>query len=259
MCRTRFYWRWCWGTIVTHTLLTLQPNPMSRTERLLDILQILRRHRRPVSGAILAEETGISLRTLYRDIATLQSMGAEIDGEPGLGYVLKPGFLLPPLMFSPEEIEALALGLKWAGHRTDGPMGQAARDAMAKLEAVLPPQLRQRFEDDSLVIVPYQEQPQREGLPLIRQALNEERKLSLDYADQKGARTERVVWPVTVGFFDSTRVLAAWCELRNDYRHFRVDRIREARVLCEKTPKRRYQMMKEWRKTLLTKTDSGEG
>lgn len=241
-----------------HALPTLQPNPMSRTERLLDILQILRRHRRPVRGALLAEETGISLRTLYRDIATLQSMGAEIDGEPGLGYVLKPGFLLPPLMFSAEEIEALALGLKWAGHRTDGPMGQAARDAMAKLEAVLPPQLRQRFEDDSLVIVPHQQPPQREDLPLIRQALNEERKLSLDYADHKGARTERVVWPVTVGFFDSTRVLAAWCELRNDYRHFRVDRIREARVLCEKTPKRRYQMMKEWRKTLLTKTDSGE-
>ncbi|GAA0680845.1 YafY family protein [Marinobacterium maritimum] len=230
---------------------------MSRTERLLDILQILRRHRRPVRGAVLAEETGISLRTLYRDIATLQSMGAEIDGEPGLGYALKPGFLLPPLMFSPEEIEALALGLKWAGERTDGPMGQAARDAMAKLEAVLPPELRQRFDDDALVIVPCRRPPQREDLPLIRQALNEERKLSLHYTDQSGARTDRVVWPVTVGFFDSVQVLAAWCELRNDYRHFRIDRILEAQVLSEKTPKRRFQMMKEWRKTLLTETDSG--
>lgn len=230
--------------------------PMSRTERLLDILQILRRHRRPVRGAVLAEETGISLRTLYRDIATLQSMGAEIDGEPGLGYVLKPGFMLPPLMFSPEEIEALALGLKWVGERTDGPMGQAARDAMAKLGAVLPPELRQRFDDDALVIVPSGALPQREDLPLVRQALNEERKLSLDYADQNGARTERVVWPVTVGFFDSVQVLAAWCELRKDYRHFRIDRILKAQVLSEKTPKRRFQMMKEWRKTLLTKTDS---
>ncbi|MCP8686536.1 helix-turn-helix transcriptional regulator [Marinobacterium sedimentorum] len=232
---------------------------MSRTERLFDILQILRRHRRPVSGALLAEETGVSLRTLYRDIATLQSMGAQIDGEPGLGYVLKPGFLLPPLMFSHQEIEALALGLKWVGQRTDGEMGQAAREAMAKLGAVLPPELRQRFEDDALVIVPHRQPPQREDLPLIRQALNEERKLSLDYADQQGARTERVVWPVTVGFFDSTQVLAAWCELRNDYRHFRVDRILEARVLCERTPRRRHQMMKEWRQTLLTKTDSGTG
>jgi predicted DNA-binding transcriptional regulator YafY len=232
---------------------------MSRTERLFDILQILRRHRRPVSGALLAEETGVSLRTLYRDIATLQSMGAQIDGEPGLGYVLKPGFLLPPLMFSHQEIEALALGLKWVGQRTDGDMGQAAREAMAKLGAVLPPELRQRFEDDALVIVPQRQPPQREDLPLIRQALNEERKLSLDYADQQGARTERVVWPVTVGFFDCTQVLAAWCELRNDYRHFRVDRILAARVLCERTPRRRHQMMKEWRQTLLTKTDSGTG
>ncbi len=229
---------------------------MSRTERLLDILQILRRHRRPVKGAVLAEETGISLRTLYRDIATLQSMGAEIDGEPGLGYVLKPGFLLPPLMFSPEEIEALALGLKWAGTRTDGPMGQAAREAMAKLGAVLPRELRQRFDDDAFVVVPCGPQPVRQDLPLIRKALNEECKLLLDYSDQKGDRTQRVIWPVTVGFFDSVQVLAAWCELRDDYRHFRIDRIRDVKALVEKTPKRRFQMMKEWRQTLLTETDS---
>lgn len=230
---------------------------MSRTERLLDILQILRRHRRPVRGAVLAEETGISLRTLYRDIATLQSMGAEIDGEPGLGYVLKPGFLLPPLMFSSEEIEALALGLKWAGTRTDGPLGQAARDAMAKLGAVLPDELRRRFDDDALVVVPCGPQPVREDLPLIRKALSDECKLLLDYSDQKGAKTQRVVWPVTVGFFDSVQVLAAWCELRNDYRHFRIDRIQGAQLLTEKTPRRRSQMMKEWRQTLLTETDSG--
>ena len=230
---------------------------MSRTERLLDILQILRRHRRPVRGAVLAEETGISLRTLYRDIATLQSMGAEIDGEPGLGYVLKPGFLLPPLMFSPEEIEALALGLKWAGTRTDGPLGQAARDAMAKLGAVLPDELRRRFDDDALVVVPCGPQPAREDLPLIRKALSDECKLLLDYSDQKGAKTQRIVWPVTVGFFDSVQVLAAWCELRDDYRHFRIDRIQGAQLLTEKTPRRRSQMMKEWRKTLLTETDSG--
>lgn len=229
---------------------------MSRTERLFDILQILRRHRLPVSGALLAEETGISLRTLYRDIATLQSMGAEIEGEPGVGYVLKPGFLLPPLMFSPQEIEALALGLKWAAKRTDGPMGQAARNAMAKVGAVLPPELRHRFDDDALVVVPSREMPPREDLPLIRQALNEERKLSLSYADQKGARSERVVWPITVGFFDSTQVLAAWCELRGDYRHFRIDRILDAQILAETPPKRRHQMMKEWRSMLLTKTDS---
>ncbi|WP_353979128.1 YafY family protein [Salinicola endophyticus] len=231
---------------------------MSRSERLFDLLQVLRRHRRPVSASVLAEATGVSVRTLYRDIASLRQQGAPIDGEAGVGYVLNPGFLLPPLMFSAEEIEALALGLKWAGERTDGPMGQAAREAMAKIEAILPAALRYRFEDDALVIVPSWEPTTREDLPLIRQALSEERKLALDYTDQTGARTERIVWPVNVGFFDSIRVLTAWCELRNAYRHFRVDRILGASILPERTPRRRHQMMKEWRKTLLTKTDSGE-
>lgn len=224
---------------------------MSRTERLLDILQILRRHRRPVSGAVLAQETGVSLRTLYRDIATLQSMGAEIDGEPGMGYVLKPGFLLPPLMLSPTEIEALALGLKWASQRTDAPMGEAARNAMAKVGAVLPPELRHRFEDDALAVIPRWEAAEREDLPVIRQALGEERKLLLGYADQHGARSERVVWPVTVGYMDATQILAAWCELRGDYRHFRVDRIEHVTLLPARMPRRRGDLQKEWRDTIL--------
>ncbi len=100
---------------------------MSRSERLLDLLNNLRRHRRPVSGRALAEETGVSLRTLYRDIASLQAQGATIEGEPGVGYVLKPGYLLPPLMFTPEEIEALALGSRWVAERADvGPFEELA-------------------------------------------------------------------------------------------------------------------------------------
>ncbi len=112
---------------------------MSRTHRLFDLMQALRRHRKPVSGAALAREAGVSLRTLYRDIAALQALGAEIDGEPGLGYVLRPGFLLPPLMLSAAEIEALALGAQWVARRTDEGLSQAARNAMAKIAAVLPP------------------------------------------------------------------------------------------------------------------------
>ena len=104
---------------------------MSRSERLFDLLQALRRHRRPVSGRTLAEETGVSLRTLYRDIASLQAQGADIEGEPGLGYVLKPGFLLPPLMFSAEEIEALVLGTRWVAVRADSHLQGAARNALA--------------------------------------------------------------------------------------------------------------------------------
>ena len=160
---------------------------MSRAERLFDLLQILRQHRWPVSGAVLAREAGISLRTLYRDIASLQALGAQIEGEPGLGYVLKPGFLLPPLMFSAQEIEALALGLKWVGRRTDEDMGQAARSVMAKVAAVLPADLRDRIEDDAMVVGPGWERPQAVDLALLRRALNEGRKLALSYTDEKGA------------------------------------------------------------------------
>ena len=111
---------------------------MSRAQRLLDLLQLLHRHRRPVTGQSLADELGVSVRTLYRDIATLQAQGAHIEGEPGLGYVLRPGFLLPPLMFSEEELSALVLGMRWVADRGDGPLARAARDATAKIAAVLP-------------------------------------------------------------------------------------------------------------------------
>jgi predicted DNA-binding transcriptional regulator YafY/glutathione S-transferase len=231
---------------------------MSRASRLFDLLQILRRHRQPVTGAALAREAGISLRTLYRDIAALQALGAEIDGEPGLGYVLRPGFLLPPLMFSSAEIEAMALGLKWVGRRTDASMSQAARNVIAKVAAVLPNELRDRLDDDALLIGPGRERPQTVELALLRRALNEEKKLMISYVDEKGATTARVVWPVTLGFFETTRMLAAWCELRQGFRHFRTDRIRASEILPERLPKPRRTLMKEWRNTLLTEIDSGK-
>jgi predicted DNA-binding transcriptional regulator YafY len=115
---------------------------MSRSARLLDLLQLLRRHRQPVSGDNLARELGISIRTLYRDIATLQAQGADITGEPGIGYILKPGFMLPPLMFSEDELEALVLGSRWVSKRAGGPLGKAAENALAKIASVLPKDLR---------------------------------------------------------------------------------------------------------------------
>ena len=119
---------------------------MSRAERLLDLLQTLRRHRLPVSGHRLAADLGVSLRTLYRDIATLQAQGAEIEGEPGIGYVLKPGFMLPPMMFSQDEIEALVLGSRWVARATDSRLAAAGADALAKIAAVLPADMREAVE-----------------------------------------------------------------------------------------------------------------
>jgi predicted DNA-binding transcriptional regulator YafY len=223
---------------------------MSRTHRLFDLLQMLRGRRRPVSGAELAREAGISLRTLYRDIVALQALGAGIDGEAGVGYVLKPGFLLPPLMFSAQEIEALTLGLQWVARRTDAEMALAASSAMAKVSAVLPADLRAKMEDDALLVAPSRALPQAVPLALLRRVLSEERKLAISYADEKGAKTRRVVWPVTLGFTDATRILVAWCELRSDFRHFRTDRIEAADMLAERTPRPRRTLIKEWRQTL---------
>src|SRR5580692_4473540 len=223
---------------------------MSRTHRLFDLLQMLRGRRRPVSGAELAREAGISLRTLYRDILALQALGAGIDGEAGVGYVLKPGFLLPPLMFSAQEIEALTLGLQWVARRTDAEMALAAGNAMAKVSAVLPADLRVKMEDDALLVAPSRALPQAVPLTLLRRVLSEERKLAISYADEKGAKTQRVVWPVTLGFTDTTRILVAWCELRSDFRHFRTDRIETADMLSDRTPGPRRALLKEWRQIM---------
>ena len=127
---------------------------MSRAERLLELIQILRRHRRPVSGRMLAAELGVSLRTLYRDIGALQAQGAGIDGEAGVGYILRPGFMLPPLMFSEDEIEALVLGSRWVADRGDARLGAAARNALAKIAAVLPADLRDELDASALLVGP---------------------------------------------------------------------------------------------------------
>jgi predicted DNA-binding transcriptional regulator YafY len=223
---------------------------MSRTERLFDLLQVLRRHRQPVTGRQLAAEVGISLRTLYRDMASLQALGADIEGEAGLGYVLKPGFLLPPLMFSAEEIEALVLGSRWVAQRADGPLGEAARGALGKIAAVLPPELRGEMESSALLVGPGQALADAApvDLTVIRQAIRRERKLLLVYADGRGAASERTVWPFALGFFDRVRVVVAWCELRQGFRHFRCDRIGALTVLDQRYPRRRQALLADWRR-----------
>src|SRR3954468_18910254 len=153
---------------------------MSRAQRLLDLIQALRRHRRPVSGATLADEAGVSLRTLYRDIETLKAQGAHIDGEAGVGYLLRPGFMLPPLMFSEEEIEALVLGSRWVSERADGLLGKAARNVLAKIGAVLPDDLRDSIDASGLLIGPGAPIAAGDGeLAAIREAIRAERRLRI--------------------------------------------------------------------------------
>lgn len=225
---------------------------MSRSERLLDLIQILRRHRRPVSGRTLAGEMGISIRTLYRDIATLQGQGAPIEGEAGLGYVLKPGFMLPPLMFTDEEIEAIVLGSRWVAKQPDQRLSAAATDALAKIAAVLPDDLREDLDATTLLVGPTAGAIEGIDLGLVRQAIRNERKLGFFYRDAGGAASQRMVWPFALGFFDKVRVVVAWCETRQDFRHFRADRISGLDVTEARYPRRRQMLLKEWRATLDT-------
>jgi predicted DNA-binding transcriptional regulator YafY len=219
---------------------------MSRAQRLLEVIQILRRHRHPVAGASLAAELGVSLRTVYRDIETLQGQGAHIDGEPGVGYILRPGFMLPPLMFSEEEIEALVLGGRWVAAQPDEPLGKAARNALSKIAAVLPEDLQRSLETSSLMVGVRRPAAGDAELPKIRAAIRTERKLRIAYSDEKDNRTSRTIWPVALGFFERMRVVAAWCETRRDYRHFRTDRILSLTLTELRYPRRRTEMLREW-------------
>lgn len=201
-----------------------------------------------MTAASLAAKTGVSLRTLYRDIATLQAQGAPIEGEAGLGYVLKHGFTLPPLMFGADEIDALILGLRFVMQRGDEELGLAAENALAKIEAVLP-----TGGEDARGASPLFAGPGGSGedgyLAAIRAAIRAELKLRLRYTDKKGVSSERVIWPIAVGFFEATEMLAAWCEARADSRHFRLDRIVALTQLDERLPKRRRILLAEWRLT----------
>jgi predicted DNA-binding transcriptional regulator YafY len=222
---------------------------LSRAQRLFSLIQILRRHRYPVTGKQLADELDVSLRTLYRDIATLQSQGASIEGEPGLGYVLRPGFMLPPLMFSEEEIEALVLGSRWVARRADKKLRLAATNVLAKISAVLPDDLRQQLEFSGLLIGPVKTAIEHddEKEALIRHAIRREYKLQMTYLDVKGDTSQRLIWPLALGFFEEVHVVVAWCELRLDFRHFRTDRMAQLTQLETRYPQRRQTLLKKWR------------
>ncbi|MBL0562473.1 helix-turn-helix transcriptional regulator [Aeromonas hydrophila] len=219
---------------------------MSRSERLLALLQLLRGHRYAITGSELASQLGISLRPLYRDIATLQAQGAHIEGEAGIGYVLRPGFMLPPLIFSEEELDALVLGSRWVAAHADHALSTAASSALAKIEAVLPADYRQQLHANALLIGTSRGDSPVDEAPL-RSAIRQQRKVTLSYRDLKEESSERTVWPCALGYFDQVRVLVAWCELRQDFRHFRVDRISAMRLEAEPYPGNRERLLKEWR------------
>ncbi|KAA8999399.1 YafY family transcriptional regulator [Affinibrenneria salicis] len=222
---------------------------MSRSQRLLELLQLLRQHRFPVTGAWLAQTLNISLRTLYRDIRTLQEQGATIEGAAGLGYVLRPGFLLPPMMFSEEEIEALALGSRWVAARGDRYLSAAAQTALTKISAVLPEELQRRLDSSGLLIGPGEASATSDELLYqLRLTIRSEAKIHIAYCDLQGRASSRTIWPLALGYFDQVMILVAWCELRRDFRHFRTDRIDAVTLEHQRYPQRRQILLHEWKK-----------
>lgn len=221
----------------------------TKTERLFALLQLLREYRYPVSGQILADKLNVSLRTVYRDISALQSQGAEIEGEAGLGFQLKPGFLLPPLMFNTDELEALMLGARWVIANTDNTLQSSARSVVAKIDAILPKSKRDNFSASTMMVGPSQHvSANQDILNFIRQAIQQENKLDITYQDAGKASSTRIIWPIGIVFIDEMRMLIAWCELREAFRHFRLDRLSTIRKNKERYPTPRHQLIRDWRK-----------
>ncbi|UXN71334.1 YafY family transcriptional regulator [Devosia neptuniae] len=226
---------------------------MDKTERLFAVMDALRRHRRPVTAAALAEEQGVSVRTLYRDVQTLIGLGAPIDGEAGVGYMLKPGFFLPPLMFTPEELEALVLGARWVGAQPDDGLGAAAQNALAKIATASPEDLRDRINDTGLwPVAVWSNKTPMPVLGQVRQAMRTEKALHICYEDESGRPSERAIWPVQLAYYEGKQVIAAWCCLRQAFRNFRTDRIVSLLMTEDRYGKRRAMLEREWREVLAT-------
>jgi predicted DNA-binding transcriptional regulator YafY len=218
-----------------------------RADRLFDIIQRLRTARGPLTAAAIAEQLEVTVRTVYRDIAALQARRVPIEGAAGIGYVLRRGFDLPPLMFTTEEIDAIVTGARLVRRLRDPRLQEAADSVLAKVFSVLPEALRGPLRD-APVFVSSGSAPAAEGVDLaeVRSAIHAARKLRIGYLDVEGRRTQRTIWPIAMAYYVDVTLIAAWCELRNDFRHFRVDRITRAMKLDEWFPTDHAKLLADW-------------
>lgn len=206
---------------------------MRRADRLFQLILLLGR-KRVVTAQRLAAELGVSERTVYRDVRDLTLSGVPIEGEAGVGYVLRRGFQVPPLMFTAEELRALVLGARMVQGFSDPALQEAVANALVKIEAVLPDALKGDLDDRRLMVPDCHVPPSlRKLLGLLRAAIDERRKLRFAYTRRDGERSFRVVRPLALAFWGPQWTLAAWCELREDFRTFRLDRISALTVETE--------------------------
>ena len=220
---------------------------MRRADRLFDIIQALRTARHPVTAAALAEQLEVTVRTIYRDIAALQGSRVPIEGAPGLGYVLRRGYDLPPLMFTSEEADAIAIGVRLLRRLRDPKIQQAAESVLAKLAVVVPEPLQPHLVSAPIYVSDGDAPPVTGVDPAaLRDAIHEARKMAIAYIDEQGHHTDRTVRPIAMAYYVDVTVLGAWCELRNDFRNFRVDRISNAELLDERFIAESGRLLTEW-------------
>ena len=221
---------------------------MSRAVRLLALLQSMRGRRNPVTALQLAQSLGVSERTIYRDLAELAAQGAPIKGEAGVGFILGPGLFLPPLMLNEEEVEAVRLGLALVDQRGDAVLKSAAETALAKIGSILSAEAQTVF--TARVAAPGPNMPElpdsKVSVADLRAAVRGMMRLKIVYEDEQGAKTERCIWPILLGFMAEARVVVAWCELRDAYRFFRTDRMLSACAVGH-YPARRSDLLRAFR------------
>ncbi len=207
---------------------------MRRADRLFQIVNVLRRRRTATTAAHLAERLGVSERTVYRDVRDLILAGTPIDGEAGVGYRIRPGYDLPPLMFDRDEIQALVLGARIVRQFGDPALARASDAILAKVAAIVPKDLAPLVADTQLFVPSIVGAGRSaDALAIAREAVIARRKLELSYAKADGAATRRTVRPLGIFFWGRTWTLAAWCELRQDFRNFRLDRVAASTMLDE--------------------------
>ncbi len=241
---------------------------MRRADRLFQIIQVLRRTRKPLTADAIATQGGVEMlqdilgfvcalaaldaRKIYRDITTLIEQRVPIRGEAGVGYILEKGFDLPPLMLTPDEIEACVLGAQWVVGHADPALARAAQDLMAKVAETVPERLRPFvLEPASRARRAWNREPDRIDMVRTRTQIHEGKKITLNYRDERGRDSQRTIWPIAVGYHEAVRILAAWCELRKDFRSFRTDRVVDAVYHEEKYPERRDILRAKWRRSLV--------
>ncbi|MBP6346570.1 MAG: helix-turn-helix transcriptional regulator [Neisseriaceae bacterium] len=221
---------------------------MNRTERLMKLLQLLRAYRYPVSAQTLADELKISVRTVYRDLELLRDQGVTIQGEAGLGYVLVADVSLPPMTLSGQELEALVLGLRWVCRHADDDLVAAAKNLFHKIKQVVPAASSQAMEASPVLVgSEYLHRAQEKNLtPLIRDAIDLQNVLAIDYVDLKNSPSQRRIYPVALAYFNEVRLIIAWCETRQAFRNFRIDRIQGLQRLDERYQPARTFLLQQW-------------